>query len=239
MVGGERHRFELEFFDGAYETTDPASGDHPVYGALDLLQDEHGGAPRLGSCFLAFYDGDDSFARKLLKDPDEWQGKIAPEIAAAARTLSSYHLRSVHVVGSLRHLMWFAVGRALPEVKKWSLSTDQVNGTWNTSDPPVPAKPRILSDQTLDSGTELAIGIGLTGDPTTDIERHLRETGQAVGGLVVFGPESEPSPTAVPSGPWAMAWTRAVRNQVRAMAGELGALRIHLYTMCPGHLRTQ
>lgn len=52
MVGGERHRFELEFFDGAYERTDPASGDHPVYGALDLLQDEHGGAPRFGSCFL-------------------------------------------------------------------------------------------------------------------------------------------------------------------------------------------
>lgn len=52
MMGGERHRFELEFFDGAYETTDPASGDHPVYGTLDLLQDEHGGAPRFGSCFL-------------------------------------------------------------------------------------------------------------------------------------------------------------------------------------------
>ena len=52
MMGGERHRFELEFFDGAYETTDPASRDHPIYGTLDLLQDEHGGAPRFGSCFL-------------------------------------------------------------------------------------------------------------------------------------------------------------------------------------------
>lgn len=52
MPGGERQRFESEFFDGAYETSDPSSGEHPVYGALDLLFDDHGGSPRFGSCFL-------------------------------------------------------------------------------------------------------------------------------------------------------------------------------------------
>lgn len=52
MPGGERQRFEQEFFAGAYDETDPASGDHPVYGALDLLFDHHGGSPRFGSCFL-------------------------------------------------------------------------------------------------------------------------------------------------------------------------------------------
>lgn len=50
--GGERQRFEREFFAGAYESTDPSSGEHPVYGALDLLFDHHGGSPRFGSCFV-------------------------------------------------------------------------------------------------------------------------------------------------------------------------------------------
>ncbi len=52
IEGGERQRFEREFFGGAHEATDPSSGDHPVYGALDLLFDDHGGSPRFGSCFL-------------------------------------------------------------------------------------------------------------------------------------------------------------------------------------------
>lgn len=52
MTGGEQNRFEREFFDGAYEATDPASGEHPVYGSVDLLYDDHGGSPRFGSCYL-------------------------------------------------------------------------------------------------------------------------------------------------------------------------------------------
>ena len=51
LHGGERHRFEREFFAGAYDDIDPASGEHPVYGAFDLLLDDHGGSPRFGSCF--------------------------------------------------------------------------------------------------------------------------------------------------------------------------------------------
>ncbi len=50
--GGDRHRFEHRYFDGAYDDTEPTSGLHPVYGALDLLYDEHGGAPRFGSSYV-------------------------------------------------------------------------------------------------------------------------------------------------------------------------------------------
>ncbi|MGF1596024.1 MAG: DUF3626 domain-containing protein [Acidimicrobiales bacterium] len=50
--GGERQRFERELFDGAYDDAEPLSGDHPAYGSLDLLFDEHGGSPRFGSSYL-------------------------------------------------------------------------------------------------------------------------------------------------------------------------------------------
>jgi len=52
LPGGERHRFEREFFAGAYDDTAPSSGEHPVYGAFDLAVDEHGGSPRFGSSFV-------------------------------------------------------------------------------------------------------------------------------------------------------------------------------------------
>ena len=53
--GGERHRFERDFFAGTYDDADPASAPHPVYGAWDLTLDDHGGSPRFGSCFLVLH----------------------------------------------------------------------------------------------------------------------------------------------------------------------------------------
>ena len=52
LAGGDRHGFEQALFGDAYGERDPAGGDRPVYGALDLLGDPHGGSPRFGSCFV-------------------------------------------------------------------------------------------------------------------------------------------------------------------------------------------
>ena len=52
VAGGERQRFERSLFDGSYDAADPATHDFPVYGALDLLGDPHGGSPRFGSSYL-------------------------------------------------------------------------------------------------------------------------------------------------------------------------------------------
>lgn len=56
MRDGERHRFEHAYFAGAYDDIAPASGEHPVYGSLDLVFDEHGGSPRFGSSFVVLRD---------------------------------------------------------------------------------------------------------------------------------------------------------------------------------------
>ena len=52
VPGGERHRFERTLFDGSYDGAEPSTLEFPVYGALDLLQDPHGGSPRFGSSYL-------------------------------------------------------------------------------------------------------------------------------------------------------------------------------------------
>jgi hypothetical protein len=51
-IGGDRHRWERALFGDAYDGVDPLVEEMPVYGALDLLRDPHGGSPRFGSCFL-------------------------------------------------------------------------------------------------------------------------------------------------------------------------------------------
>ena len=50
--GGERHRFERELFNGAYDSDERDDQDLPVYGSFDVLMDPHGGSPRFGSSFV-------------------------------------------------------------------------------------------------------------------------------------------------------------------------------------------
>lgn len=189
--------------------------------------------PNVEIDFVELFEGDNSFNRKLLKEHDDWESKILPAIEDAARSLAAYRVRSVHVTGSLRHPLWFAVGRALPEVKKWELSLDLVDSTWSTTDSQVEVAPRVLADVDVGSGDDVAVGIALTGDLTGDVETYIRQSQPSIGRLIVFGPEAEPSHTAVPSGGWAMAWTRAVREEIRKgpAVGETG--RIHMFFQCP------
>jgi hypothetical protein len=190
-------------------------------------------APNVTLDFVDLYEGNDSFARKLLLDAADWEAVVRPSLDDAARRLSSYRVRNVHVAGAMRHPMWFAVGRVLPQVKKWVLSMDQAGATWATNDPIEDAPVRVLASVDLQQGSDVALAIGLTGDPTAVVDRFLRRTQTPVGQLLVLGPQANPSPTSVPSGGWAMAWTRAARDLTRKEIEAAGAKHAHLFLLCP------
>lgn len=183
--------------------------------------------------FVDLYEGDDSFSRKLLRNVSDWNKLVYPRILDAAKTLSGYRVRNVYIVGSMRHPMWFAIGRALPEVKKWILSADQVDAVWRTNATPEVVVPRVLAHTTIGSGTDLALALGLTGDPTVEVEEYVRKNLPEVGYLLTLGPEDEPSRTSVPSDSWAMGWTRAARDMAVEKVRTVGAARVHLFSLAP------
>lgn len=49
VPGGDRMRWESVLFDSVYNDHSTV---RPVYGALDVFRDPHGGSPRFGSCFV-------------------------------------------------------------------------------------------------------------------------------------------------------------------------------------------
>ena len=189
--------------------------------------------PNMRLDFVDLYEGDDSFNRKLLQNASDWNESVYPKILDAAKTLSSYRVRNVYIVGSMRHPMWFTVGRALPEVKKWFLSADQVGAVWQTNATPEVVVPRVLAHTTIGSGTDLALAFGLTGDPTVAVEEYTRKSLPEVGHLLTLGPEGEPSRTSVPSDSWAMGWTRAARDMTVEQVRTVGATRVHLFFLAP------
>jgi hypothetical protein len=182
--------------------------------------------------FTALFDGDNPFARRQLKDPDDWQRVVMPDLARAARTLEAYDVRRVHVGGSMRLPLWFAVGRELPDVRQWVLSLDQHGQEWRTS-PAEEVTPRTLASVAIGQGSDLALAIGLTHDPTADIQAYLYDAGVPAATLLTLGPVGEPDHQSVPSGQWASGWARAVRDQARNVARECRATRMHLFIAAP------
>lgn len=189
--------------------------------------------PNIELDFVDLYAGDDSFSRKQLRNTADWDHVVRPAIDDAAKALAAYPIRHVHIAGALRHPMWFAVGRALPQVKKWVLSMDQVNAEWRTDAHPEPIAPRGVAEPQIGQGTDLAFAVGLTGDPTQDVEQFIRAAGLPVGRLVVLGPPGAPGVSAVASDGWAMGWTRAAREIVRAEANALNSPAVHAFFLCP------
>lgn len=141
------------------------------------------------------YDGNDSFSRRQLRDPDDWERVVKPAIASAARDLDAYLTRRVHVIGSLRLPVWFAVGRALPDVRGWVLSLDQRDVEWSTAATPADTVARVLVDEPVGPGDDLGLVIALTHDPTSDVRRFLAAGGAPGAHLLTLGPNGETGQT--------------------------------------------
>lgn len=182
--------------------------------------------------FTALFEGDSPFARRQLKDPSGWQQVIVPELRRAARSLEAYGPRRVHVTGSMRLPLWFAVGREFPDVRQWILSLDQHGEEWRTS-PPEEVTPRTLAEAQIGLGTDLALAVALTHDPTADVQAYVHAAGIPVAALLVLGPADDPGYRSVPNGQWAAGWTRAARDLARNAARVHGAQRIHLFIAAP------
>ncbi|MCA1278269.1 SAVED domain-containing protein [Saccharopolyspora sp. 7B] len=180
------------------------------------------------------YAGDTPRERRVLHHHSDWQEKVQPSLAAKVRELEAYRTRRVHVTGHMRLPLWFAIGFAMPETRRWVLSLEHATAEWSTASP-ASVTPRELCDITLGCGTDLAVGVALTHDPTADITNWARNTNSAIGRLIVLGPPGMPGQTAVPDGSWAAGWARAARDHLRAVSKEHDPYtdRIHLFLAAP------
>jgi SMODS-associated and fused to various effectors sensor domain len=192
--------------------------------------------PNVEIDLVDLYDGADAFARVQLRDPAHWNTKVEPAIRNAARELEAYATRRVHVTGSMRLPHWFAVGRALPDVRGWVLSVDQRTQEWSTDATPEAVTARVLAKTHIGNGPDLAILISITHDISEDVAHYISVTRLPVSTLLAFGPQGEPGNRAVTSAGWATAWVRSAREQARRAAASAGATRAHLYMAAPAAL---
>jgi hypothetical protein len=192
--------------------------------------------PNVEIDLVDLYDGGEAFARVQLRDPADWNAKVEPAIRNAARDLEAYATRRVHVTGSMRLPIWFAIGRALPDVRGWVLSLDQRTDEWSTDATPEEVTARVLAETRIGQGSDVAIAVSITHDISEDVARYISEARIPVSTLLGLGPQGEPGNRAVTSAGWATAWVRSAREQARRAAASAGATRAHLYIAAPAAL---
>lgn len=185
--------------------------------------------------FMDLYDGDDPFNRRQLRDEQDWQRVVQPALQTAARTLQIFATRRCHVDGAMRLPLWFAVGRALPDVGKWVLSADQRGEEWSTAAQGDPGDTgvSVLADVDVGLGSGLALALAVAQDPTGQVEHFVRTEPLGVRRLLVLGPAGGVSQDAAAGPAWSSSWSRAVRAHALETVQEVRAEAVHLFLAVP------
>jgi hypothetical protein len=148
--------------------------------------------------FTDLYPDSDPFQRRSIADPADWDAVVLPRLSAAAKKLEAFRSRRVHVVASVRLPVWFAIGRALPGVRRWVISLDQDGTEWASNSRGGSAQLVTVSDEPLHgTGADLVVCVALRHDPTTDVRRYVAAAGLPAGRLYTVTGETGIGPEAV------------------------------------------
>jgi SMODS-associated and fused to various effectors sensor domain len=163
------------------------------------------------------FEGPEDERGHRLRDPDDWNGRLLPELRSmAARINRETEARLLRVRGKSRLSPWFAVGFAFRETTGWVLETEQYGSLWRTDAPR--SEIRLLTTEQQLSGprTAAAIVVSITGDATAAVTRHLTSTGDPVARLIHVSVE-RPGRNAIGSAGDLSAVADVVRNAVLAL----------------------
>lgn len=188
--------------------------------------------PNLTLDWVDLYDGDTGFNRRQLKDTNDWSDKLLPELQGAARTLESYGLHRVHLTGAMRLPIWFALGTQLPRTRGWVLSLDQNGNEWSTATTPI-SLPINTTEYELNLGTDLAIAIALSQDPTQDAITYITDNQLPVKEVLTIGVADGPGMTSIVDDAHALSWAASARDAIIRKVRATGATKIHLFMAAP------
>jgi SMODS-associated and fused to various effectors sensor domain len=189
--------------------------------------------PNITVDIVDLYPEAEAFQRRQLTTPSAWDEQVVPRLTAARNELCTFKSRRVHIVGSMRLPMYFAVGRMLPDVGKWVLSVDQRGSEWVTEDTRRHAPISVLTDDQLSEQGDLAVAFALTHDPTIEVRTHLESAERRPQRLLILSTPDGPSRNAVKDAGWASDWVAEARERVRAAASGLTDRHVRLFLACP------
>ena len=162
------------------------------------------------------FEGQEDERGHRLRDPDDWNGRLLPDLRAmAARISRETDARLLRVRGKSRLSLWFAVGYVFRQTTGW-FETDHYGSLWRTDTPRSGIKLVTTETELSGPGTVAAVAVSITGDATPAVARHLTAEGNPAARLVHVSVE-QPGRAAISSAGDLVAVADAVRNAVLSL----------------------
>lgn len=131
------------------------------------------------------FEGTNRERGHLLLDPADWNGRLLPELEdLATRIESETTARILRVRGLARLSPWFAVGFTFRETTGWTIETDQYGSLWRTDASPSDDEIIPVAEELTGDPGVVAVSIGVTGDPASNVRAYLASIGHPAGRLI-------------------------------------------------------
>lgn len=187
--------------------------------------------------WVSRFRGSEARNRRGLKNTDEWETVLRPQLIQAQRTLRSLGARRVLITGTMRLPTWFTAGVMFQETAGFTPAKIKDGQLWVRPATVVTPAPIILSRPLTDlpPGAEIALALAISDDPTADVERYIASTTKAMPVLTLRLPTGI-SNVSVTGPRHAYAIALAIRDLAREMARTINPPVLHLFMAAPAGL---
>ncbi len=186
------------------------------------------------------FEGEEARERRQLRNPADWNAVLRQQLRRAAEQIRAGGHRRVLVRGAMRLPSWFAAGVYLGETAGFTVAALQGSELWSShrrndgtaTGPAAPMKVKRLHDNVVGTGSDLAVAMALSLDPTAEVIPYL-EAVPGVRRYVALTTPSGPGRLAIANADEATATAVALRDEIRALALEGLVRRVHLFLATP------
>ena len=180
------------------------------------------------------FRGSEARNRRGLKNPQEWETVLRPQLVAAQRTLRSLHARRVLITGTMRLPAWFTAGVMFQETAGFTPAKIKDGHLWTLPTghvaPATISLSRPLTD--LPAGQDVALAVAISADLTADVHQHLASTGRDIS-LLTVRPSTGTSNSSIASLDHAFGVALAIRDLAREIARAIKPPVLHLFLATP------
>lgn len=180
------------------------------------------------------FEGEEPRTRRQLRNPVEWNAVLRPQLREATQQIRAAGYRRVLVRGSMRLPSWFTTGVYLGETAQFEVATLQGGELWSSdrSRGGSPMALKLLRDEMVGAGPDLAVAIAVSIDPSAEVVHYLA-TVPRVGRYVAVTTPNGPGGRAISNAYEAIAGAVALRDRVRELVVETQSGHVHLFLAAP------
>ena len=178
------------------------------------------------------FPGEEPKTRRQPLDPKLWNGQFRSDLQTAAQTFMSRGHTNILVQGQMRLPTWFAAGATLNKTAGFQVTSFQGEEPWSSFGE-LAEFPIEISTMELSAGKDLAVGIALAFDLSTDVLRYLYSSHNDIGSYVCIQPAKGASNQAIGSSAEARSWAYCARDSIRQQIQHHEPPKVHLFLAGP------